>query len=787
MKLLFLRRVFTNLDRFAIASPLLALPMSCGPAVIGALAASSGGGGGGGGGSPLPEVPDTTIDSGPGEKSSLDSATFVFSSTMASSFEGNLDEGGWLPVVSPHSVSGLTDGLHVFEIRSILDGVVDTSPASYEWTVDTTDPTAEFLFPPTDSLTDSSQVRLSGSASDALLGVSSVEVDGVRATSTDGFSSWTADVGLDFGPNQLNLRVEDVVGNVSSENGVILTRVGRALERPVAVTLGAAGSNSLLVINDLRNPWYLLSVDLSTGVRTVLFDAEDAGLGPSAGSDLSLDILNNRVIVATSRDLFGVDLSSGTLDLISGTDRGSGPQFHVVNSIVVCGSFAYVTHGFFNDAALLRVDLLTGDRTLVSSSARGQGPCFFAGQDIAVEPFANLAWVIDSFAILSVDLNSGDRVEVVSQPTIFSPTSIAPTTIGPGEDVFVTDSALAAVLSIDLQTGDGVIISNNGTGAGRELINPAGIELDRIRGRVIVSDARYDSIVSVDQLSGDRSVLSELSRGEGARLIDPLDVVLDAEHGELLVNDRFGGVVAVEMSDGDRRTVSAGFAYGIALDRAGRRLLAVVGDFDSRLEEIDLTTGNRTIISDANTGTGPLLDAPRRVAFCAQTQRAFVTDLGLDAVLEIDIATGNRREVSGPSRGNGQDLVFALGIVVTDTQQLFVGNNLSLLRIDIVTGDRTVVSGDGVGEGPPVVAPWSLKVDPTKSRAVIATTTSLISVDLASGDRRLITDASFTDGTFAGGTGVAVDWDSNVAMAVDAALGVALIDIATGTQLILSK
>jgi hypothetical protein len=83
--------------------------------------------------------PDTTLDSHPTDPSNSADATFTFSSTETpATFECQLDDGGFTACSSPETYTGLTDGSHTFEVRSIDEaGNVDPTPASFTWTVST--------------------------------------------------------------------------------------------------------------------------------------------------------------------------------------------------------------------------------------------------------------------------------------------------------------------------------------------------------------------------------------------------------------------------------------------------------------------------------------------------------------------------------------------------------------------------------------------------------------------------------------------------------------------------
>lgn len=84
----------------------------------------------------------TWIDQNPPAFSPSGDAEFVFDTTdPTNTFECNLDAGGWAPCTSPVELLNLGDGEHTFEVRAVSSvGVADTTPASWQFTVDTSAP-----------------------------------------------------------------------------------------------------------------------------------------------------------------------------------------------------------------------------------------------------------------------------------------------------------------------------------------------------------------------------------------------------------------------------------------------------------------------------------------------------------------------------------------------------------------------------------------------------------------------------------------------------------------------
>ncbi len=90
--------------------------------------------------------PDTAITAQPADPSNSSNPSFSFSGTDTNgsgiaSFQCQLDGGSWLPCNSGSNVGPLGEASHTFNVRAVdRDGNIDSSPASYTWSVDLTRP-----------------------------------------------------------------------------------------------------------------------------------------------------------------------------------------------------------------------------------------------------------------------------------------------------------------------------------------------------------------------------------------------------------------------------------------------------------------------------------------------------------------------------------------------------------------------------------------------------------------------------------------------------------------------
>ena len=82
-------------------------------------------------------VPNSTITSAPSNPSSSTSASFSFSSTDSNStFQCQMDNGGYQSCTSPKTYTNLSVGSHTFYVKATdAAGNTDPTPASYTWTI----------------------------------------------------------------------------------------------------------------------------------------------------------------------------------------------------------------------------------------------------------------------------------------------------------------------------------------------------------------------------------------------------------------------------------------------------------------------------------------------------------------------------------------------------------------------------------------------------------------------------------------------------------------------------
>jgi hypothetical protein len=166
---------------------------------------------------------DTTIASAPATLTNVAAATFTFTSVPATGvtfqciLDGN-ETGSWTttPCSSPYTTAALAGGTHVIYVRAKdAVGNVDTTPASYTWTVDLTPPDTTIGTKP-DNPSTSPTGNFTFSGTDADAGGDGVTFECRMDTTT----TWTAcsspytTPALTYGSHTLYVRAVDLAGNV---------------------------------------------------------------------------------------------------------------------------------------------------------------------------------------------------------------------------------------------------------------------------------------------------------------------------------------------------------------------------------------------------------------------------------------------------------------------------------------------------------------------------------------------------------------------------------------------
>ena len=361
---------------------------------------------------------------------------------------------------------------------------------------------------------------------------------------------------------------------------------------------------------------YVISVDLTSGNRATFVDVRPE-FEPNKVDfrGIAVDAVNDNLLVADSRldQVLRFDLITPVRTVLVGNGAGSGPESTVLYSVQGLAFDSsrdrlMLTRSGVADS-LIAVDMIDGSRQTLSDDFNGAGPTFDFPQrpDIDTVNDRVLFAANSNDAIYAVDLTSGGRTRLsdnlgIGSGALFGdPWDID--VLSGGDEALVLDSSVG-LLRVDLTTGDRIVESGPTQGNGPIWSFPNSIELHETNNVAYVLDYTTDALYSIDLVNnGDRSIVSDNTGiGTGINFNIPYSMELDVENNRLWYSDYGADIVAT----------------------------------------INLSTGDRTVVSDNSSGSAIALSNPYYIALDLANDRVFVYDLIVTGVLVIDLSSGQR-------------------------------------------------------------------------------------------------------------------------------------------------
>lgn len=170
-------------------------------------------------------------------------------------------------------------------------------------------------------------------------------------------------------------------------------------------------------------------------------------------------------------------------------------------------------------------------------------------------------------------------------------------------------------------------------------------------------------------------------------------------------------------------------ATGIELD--GDRAI-VLDSTMTTVFAIDLETGERSVLSSASVGRGPMFVTGLNLDIDPANDKAYLVDYLSQSLFEIDLATGDRRILSSPSKGTGPELGVVRDVAVdvvgqrTFAIEYVSPDDFTISEIDHATGNRTIVGSAANITVPEYAAPLSVEWMPSTGELAVATYEPLI-------------------------------------------------------------
>ncbi len=502
----------------------------------------------------------------------------------------------------------------------------------------------------------------------------------------------------------------------------------------------------------------VVAISMADGSRAVIAPPSSTPVGRNS---LVLDAGNNRLLV-TEHDagaLAWIDLSTGARALISDATHGTGDTFVPTAAVLVpaMADRAFVLVDSSSSSSSMHVysvELSTGNRTPLSAAA---------GVDMVYDQNRNRLVVVGNNGVQAVDLTNGNATTIATS----SDTTPA---VGRGSPLFNPAHSIV--------DGDRLLVAGGeDVGSGRVCIH------------------------AVDLGSGNHHDLAALTLGSDPLPLSSSDMgfpfTYDPATGRALVLDPAGRLLSVRLQPGDREYFSTllygngpAFADPAAIADDPTRNRWLVADWAlGAIGAVDKKTGDRSVLSDASTGTGP--------GFGSLVLAGVAVDTVNDTVIVRD-------QSKGVGCGPGVHVRVRQRNAVISRELPGVqhgGARVEVLALDTHTGQQTVVSDDSDNGGSlRWQVPIALELDPDAHRllglnlrfCLFSCTNfgpdSLLSIDLADGAQSVMSDAT-KGGGFTWQTPSDVVWDqahNRALLAVGGLPGIAAVDPSSGDRAVFS-
>lgn len=395
-------------------------------------------------------------------------------------------------------------------------------------------PTVTILSPTDQATVHASRIMVSGIATDPdsvldiRVRINDEPLNGIKATSTDGFATWQAEVPLVSGTNVLRVSSTDTLLNVNPVAAEIsIDNQATVLVSPKAIESDIPNQRLLAVDQSLRA---LLSIDLVTGQHSVLSD-ENTPDATTLFTDPKKLVVNSVgstawVLDSAYDDIIRVDLATGARSLVVDTIGGGTPQpFGGATDLVLdeLNGRLLLVIGRDVDSQVFALDLFSGERTLLSDASTPDANVPFGSpESLALDTINNRLLVLQRDAsapgltgnkILAIDPTTGQRTllvdDSVSLPVPFNFPVDADFDGDNGRVLILSTLAslgVSQVLAFDLALDELTTLFSQTSVTGPNFGLPVQITRDPLNNRLLVLYAVGNIIGAIDFATGEVSI-----------------------------------------------------------------------------------------------------------------------------------------------------------------------------------------------------------------------------------------------------------------------------------------
>lgn len=348
-----------------------------------------------------------------------------------------------------------------------------------------------------------------------------------------------------------------------------------------------------------------------------------------------------------SYELYGFNLSSGSLSLVSSDTVGNGPRLESnkllsVNNMLL--GFTWERDG------LISIDPATGNRSLLVDGIAGYNMALAKGET------DNIIYTAGFAGIFRIDLTTQQitNISPEAEQDIYVTEHIQSLALDTqGNRLLLSDSTAGLVMAVDLNTGERSKVLSSGVGDGRYLLMPQFIATDTTTDTVYLLDANTNAnqaLLEVNLSTANRSFVTDSSA-----LPDDIatDLLLDKARNRLIAiyNNQ---IVAVDLTSGAVSTLKTNSgAGGIAvqsfsggvIDSANNKLLISAFHTDNTLIELDLITNQHQLLSITPANTNTPVSGIIDITLNSSADKVYLLSQSQGAIYQFDRSSGVAQEM----------------------------------------------------------------------------------------------------------------------------------------------
>ncbi|MCJ8294779.1 MAG: hypothetical protein MJK15_10270 [Colwellia sp.] len=325
-----------------------------------------------------------------------------------------------------------------------------------------------------------------------------------------------------------------------------------------------------------------------------------------------------------------------------------------------------------------------------------------------------------------------------------------------------------SIIAIDRKSGEHSIIFDDRVGDGPYLGHPGDMVTDNENNFSYVIDSNRHALIKIDLNTGQRQVIHKFK-------------------------------LNVEPNKYSARSLSFNKENNTMYVAASRSVYIGNNAFENfyTITAIDLTTGLEKEIANENTGTGSLKFGTN-ITLNIEQNIIYTASYEDDLVARIDLSTLERTILSDAQHGAGVDIEHPIAVKFDQENNRLIlfcegtgaTETITVFSIDIATGDRSLIYDYTKGTGPWINVPQALAVSADGTTAyTFSDFNKIVALDMTTGNRKDITGANIGNGeTISGVRALALSADGKLLYMSTYSLGaILLIDTNTGDSVILSK